>query len=454
MSFRKDESLNRLAEDGNVAQFVSFSPVDGRPTQAFCRIVGHAANHRFPTPRAAISELLARSADGSINVRSFAPESPQSRDFHYGISIADEAQSLVERLATNGLHVIVNETVDVRDGGVSGVVQGEVIEFAPDDTPRCVEKSGAASLPLGIGLDLLERVYGFRPSIPNVGSGRVEFSIHPKRRGWKRSQTLLWELEDATAAPSAAAIRWPNRFSRHIGDKLFGLLISDVIGLRVPQTYAICRRVKPFAFGRSTGLDEVWTRTCPIEQEPGRFTTAKGWHDPFRIMTTEDPKGDAIASVLCQSAVEARWSGAALTDRNGVAVIEGVRGEGDEFMLGARSPEELPREIKKEVQRLFDSASNRLGDIRFEWVHDGRRAWIVQLHVGRVLTGSDMLVPGRPDHWQGFEVSRGLEALRAILVDLPRGTGIDLVGEVGLTSHVADLLRKAGRPARITRSTA
>ena len=365
-----------------------------------------------------------------------------------------EAEALVHKLAAEHMHVIVNETVDVRDGGVSGVVQGDVIEFAPDDTPRCVEKSGAASLPLGIGLDLLERVYGFRPSVPNVGAGRIEFSIHPKRRGWNQTQTLLWELEEATVVPSVVAIRWPNRFSRHIGDKLFGLLIGDVLGLPIPKTLAICRRVKPFSFGRSTGLDEVWTRTCPVEQEPGRFTTAKGWRDPFQIMTVEDPSGDELASVLCQAAVEARWSGATLTDKDGGAVIEGVRGEGDEFMLGARSPEPLPREIEVEVQRLFHSASDRLGDVRFEWVHDGRQAWIVQLHVGRAMSEDDILVPGSPDHWHEFEASRGLEALRSLLVELRSGTGVNLLGEVGLTSHFADLLRKAGKPARITRSPA
>jgi hypothetical protein len=449
--FRKDESLNRLAEEGNVAQFVSFLPEHGRPVQAFCRVAGKGANHRFRTNGEAITELLSQSADGSINVRSFTPESPQSRDFFYGLSKADKTETLVNKLAAEGLHVIVNETVDIHDGGVSGVVQGDVIEFAPDDTPRCVEKSGAASLPLSMGLELLRRVYGFRASIPNVGLGRVEFSIHPKRRGWKQTQTLLWELQDVTAPPSVMAIRWPNRFSRHIGDKLYGLLVGDVLGLPVPFTNAICRRVKPFSFGRPTGLDEVWTRTCPVEQEPGRFTTAKGWRDPFRIMSVEDPEGDEIASVLCQAAVQAKWSGAALMDREGTTVIEGVLGEGDAFMLGERSPEMLPARIKEDVWNLFERARALLGAVRFEWVHDGRQAWIVQLHVGRTDTCSDMLVPGRPKHWHEFDVKLGLEALRSVLSELRSDAGIDLVGEVGLTSHFADVLRKVGRPARITR---
>ena len=62
-----------------------------------------------------------------------------------------------------------------------------MIEFAPDDTPRCVEKEGTASLPIGWGFSILRRVYGFEPDMVDAGKGRLEFSIHPKPRGWKRT---------------------------------------------------------------------------------------------------------------------------------------------------------------------------------------------------------------------------------------------------------------------------
>jgi hypothetical protein len=190
MSFRKDRSLDELARVGNVAQFVSFAP---SADQQFSRVTGFEANHVFATNREAIEALLAASPEGTINVRSFEPQSPRSRDFRYGVPHADEALALVDRLTSEGLFVIANETVDVADGGVSGVIQGGVIEFAPDDTPRCVEKEGAVSLPVVLGLSILHTVYGFQPEVVDAGKGRLEFSIHPKPRGWKRTHTLMWE---------------------------------------------------------------------------------------------------------------------------------------------------------------------------------------------------------------------------------------------------------------------
>ena len=161
MSFRKDRSLDELARVGNVAQFVSFAPIGDQPVQQFSRVAGFDANHIFSANGEAIGALLAASPERTINIRSFEPHSPRSRDFHYGIPDAEKALALVNQLSGEGLFVIANETVDVSDGGVSGVIQGGVIEFAPDDTPRCVEKPGTASLPVGWGLAILRNVYGF-----------------------------------------------------------------------------------------------------------------------------------------------------------------------------------------------------------------------------------------------------------------------------------------------------
>lgn len=452
MSFRKDRSLDELARVGNVAQFVSFSPVDGRPLQQFARVAGFEPNHAFATNREAVLALLAASPEDTINVRSFEPESPRSRDFHYGIADPDHALALLERLTSEGLFVIANETVDVSDGGVSGVVQGGVIEFAPDDTPRCVEKEGTASLPAGLGLSILRAVYGFEPELVDAGKGRLEFSIHPKPRGWKKTHTLMWEYEPTDSAPASANVSWPNRFSRHIGDKAFGLLMADALGFAVPFTTVVSRRVAPFSFGRATGSLEVWTRTCPVEQEPGLFTTCKGWLDPFALMAKEDPDGRAIASVLSQRAVSARYSGAAITDREGRAVIEGTRGEGDRFMVGLRNPETLPPGILREVQAAYTAVTDALGPARFEWVHDGECVWVVQLHKGGTSSAAATLVPGDAREWAVFHASEGLEALRKFIARLPAGVGIRIEGEVGLTSHIADLVRKAKRPARIGRS--
>jgi hypothetical protein len=452
MSFRKDRSLDELARIGNVAQFVSFAPEAGSAAQQFSRVAGHEPNVRFPTNRDALIALLAASSERSINLRSFTPESPQSREFHYGLKSSDDAVTLLDRLLSEGMFVIANETVDVNDGGVSGVIQGGVIEFAPDDTPRCVEKEGTASLPTDLGLFVLNCVYGFPPEVVDAGRGRLEFSIHPKPRGWRQTHTLMWEYEKTSRAPAEARLTWPNRFSRHIGDKAYGLMIADAIGLKVPHTTVISRRVKPFSFGRDTGSQEVWTRTCPREQEPGRFTTAKGWLDPFALLAAEDPKGTSISSILSQAAVPAKFSGAAITDSEGNPVFEGILGEGDAFMLGKKSPEMIPDSILEEVTEVYRAARSKLGPIRFEWVHDGRQAWIVQLHRGGTSSVAATLVPGEASRWEVFEVSNGLEALRRLLHSLPGDVGVRIKGEIGLTSHFADLLRKTNRPSRISSS--
>jgi hypothetical protein len=449
MRLHKDEILDRLAEVGNVAQFVAFRPARGHLTQTYSRIAGRSPNEPFQTAREAISMLLGRSTEGTVNVRSYVPDEPRSREFIYALPTIDAVLAAVERLASQGLHLIVNETVDVADGGVSGVVQGGTIEFAPDDTPRCVEKPGVASLPFESGMAILSIVYGFVPHLASAPGERTEFSIHPRIRGWRGSHTLLWEHETGMSIEVEATLRWPNRFSRLLGDKAFGLLVADQLGLPVPRTLVIGRRVAPFAFGRLTGSAEVWTRTCPLEPQPGLYTTTKGWMDPFALLAREDPDGSVLASVLRQDAVRARHSGATIVGPDGRLIIEGRRGEGDRLMLGNDRPETLPTEVVEAVEGAFSELSMRLGPVRFEWVHDGDTAWIVQVHRGATQTTATTIVPGDASIWQEFNVDHGLERLRAVLDRLPNGSGLILVGEVGLTSHVADIVRRAGAPARL-----
>lgn len=450
MELYKDESLDTLALAGNVAQFVSFAPTpDGNLSQRFCRIHGFEPNQRFGTVKDALTMLLSKSVDGTINLRSFTPGNPRSREFVYGISSVDDAEGVLNRLISDGLFVIANETVDISDGGVSGVAQGEILEFAPDDTPRCVEKAGVCALPRDWAIDILSTVYGFHPEIGDIRQGRVEFSIHPKKRGWKNTHTLLWEFESVTEDRQVPPINWPNRFSRHLGDKAFGLLIADKLGLRVPRTTVIGRRVAPFSFGWSTGSNEVWTRTCPLEPEPGRFTTVKGWIDPFKLMASEDPSASFIASVLCQEAVPAAFSGAAVVTIDGSLVIEGKSGEGDGLMLGRDRPEALPESVISEVKGTYEHIRARLGPVRFEWVHDGDSAWIVQLHRGQTNSSTTILVPGDAVNWREFDPTEGLESLRTFLATLRDGEGVKILGDVGLTSHLADVVRKAKHPAKI-----
>jgi hypothetical protein len=173
--------------------------------------------------------------------------------------------------------------------------------------------------------------------------------------------------------------------------------------------------------------------------------------DPYRLLAKEDPEGNSILSVLCQAAVPAQYSGAAIVDANGALLVEGRSGEGARFMLGLEAPEELPAEVIDSVRTVHSQLFNQLGANSFEWVHDGERTWVVQLHRGGTHTTARVLIPGDAVEWARFNISAGLERLREFLSELGPDTGVIVVGDVGVTSHVADVLRKARRPSRLER---
>ena len=118
-------------------------------------------------------------------------------------------------------------------------------------------------------------------------------------------------------------------------------------------------------------------------------------------------------------------------------------------MLGRQAPQELPNAIHGEIERLDGRLAEVFGPVRFEWVHDGESLWLVQLHRGSTVSQGDVIVPGTASQWLRFDVDDGLSALRNRLETLPPDTGLDVVGRVGLTSHIADVLRRAGVPSRL-----
>lgn len=443
----KDAILDDLAERANVAQFVSFGPGQ-EPLLRFARVHGWSPEGASSVEDA-VENLLFSSVERSVNVRSFEPGQPKSHDFLYGLTDPEAVASSVRRLAGRGLYTIINETVDVNDGGVSGVAFAGVLEFAPGDTPRCVEKPGTAAFPLEVGRRLLETVYHVRPALDFESEVRVEFSIHPLKRGFRHEHTIIWETERIEPLKLPVTITWPNRFSRFLGDKAFGLLVADAVGLAVPATAVVARRVAPFTFGRPTGSGEFWIRTCPVEQAPGRFTTRRGWLDPFELLAEEDPAGVVITSVLSQEGVEAAFSGAAVAGESGAVVVEGVAGFGEAFMQGNVPPQPLPAPVVEAVRATYDAAAEWLGPVRFEWVHDGTSVWIVQLHHGATHTSGRTVHPGTAAVEHYFPVEQGLEALRELIGQIEPGEGIVLLGNVGVTSHFGDVLRRAHIPSRI-----
>src|SRR5690242_4845597 len=92
----KDAVLDSVSELANVAQFISFDP---QANQRYARIRGFAPNHTFESAQKGIEALLGASPDKSVNVRSFSPDNPKSREFIYGLRSTDEAWATVSRLA-------------------------------------------------------------------------------------------------------------------------------------------------------------------------------------------------------------------------------------------------------------------------------------------------------------------------------------------------------------------
>ena len=447
----KDEMLSRLAAEANLAQFVSFGPGPDLPQRHSC-LRGYPPDHRFATPAEAVAALLALAPSGSVNVRSFRAGAPRGGPFSYGLTRRDDVLAVLGARAGEGLHTIVNETVDVDDGGVSGVAQGGLVEFAPGDTPRSVESPGTVALPHDQAMALLGTVYGFTPDLDGRPGERVEFSLHPLAAGVRQAHTIIWECEPVGAGPLTARLTWPNRFSRFLGDKAFGLLVADLLGLPVPATTVVGRRVAPFSFGRPTGSGERWLRTCPVEPAPGRFLTQRGWRDPYALLAAEDPAGTELGAVLDQEGVEARWSGAAVPSTTGGLLVEGVEGFGDDFMLARAAPATLPDEVLDDVRVLGAKAAAALGPVRFEWSHDGHTAWVLQLHLTQATVSATTIHPGTPSRWHRFDPSQGLDRLRALIATVSEDEGIELTTAVGVTSHAGDLLRKAAIPSRVAPS--
>ncbi len=444
----KDQILDSLAEQGaNIAQFVSFNT---NRAIRFSRISRINLNPNSSVIEA-IETLLTQSEAGTINIRTFLPDKPDGNPFVYGESDPKEIEASVSKFTSEGFNVILNETIRVNDGGFSGVIFGSLMEGAPNDTPRCVEKPGCMGLSRSLGLEFIHAVYDFHFHMPFQKKHRVEFSVHPHRVGYASDRYIIWQADkyDEAAIPVAPEIQWPNRMSNAMGDKAYGVLMAHLMGLPVPHTTVFGRLIPQFNFGSTMNNDEpVWVRTVPKEQTPGKFQTIRGWKDPFTIMQEDDPDNTQIAAIIIQQGIRAHYSGSAITDANGDMILEGCKGYGDQFMIGQKGPEALPKRVASEVEFLFERIIDKLGSARFEWVYDGRHAWVVQLHRGRSESYDSVIYPGIPKQWVNFDIENGLESLRDIVNRVKsENFGIRLIGDVGLTSHFGDILRKSKVPS-------
>ena len=212
----KDDVLDHLARRANVAQFVSFGP---DLVQRHAWIRGRPPGTASARVEEAVAALLAASPEALGQRPQLGAGEPEEPLLPLWLDGPGEILAELRRLAGEGLYTILNETVDVQDGGVSGVAFGDALELAPGDTPRCVEKPDAAGFPRDLGLRVLETVYGFRPALLPKTEPRVEFSLHPLRRGYRGEHTILWEIESrgrrrrrrGSPGPTASAATWGTR---------------------------------------------------------------------------------------------------------------------------------------------------------------------------------------------------------------------------------------------------
>lgn len=455
-AFLKDDKLAHINDMGlgNIAQYISVDP-NGK--------IKHIKINNYSKKGDDLKELivilLKSSRSSAVNIRSFSPSIMKGNKLVYNKKICDIEDIIfhVKQNCSEGKYSIINENIDINDGGVSGVVLGDIIEFAPKDTPKCVDKEGVCLLEKKLGYHVLKTVYGFQPELNFGNEYRVEFSIHPNREGVKQTHTIVWEYELFENAEYSFQITWPNKFSKFIGDKTFGLIVADYLGLNVPFTTVIAREIAPFTFGKKTGLFEKWIRTCPIVKESGKYYTGSQWTDPFILMQSEELKGDNpinIAAILSQDAVDAKYSGGAIISKiKENDVIEGVQGTGDRFMLGQDLKCNLPYNVENELNKVMDKIRNcnyLIGNVSIEWVYDGNEIWIVQLNQLNNNGYGNIIVRGNPSFYKQFNVKQGLESLRDTIKSIQnKNIGIELIGNVGITSHFGDLLRQSNIPSRI-----
>ncbi len=457
----KDEVLDHLACTMNVAQFVSFEP-GSNLRQRYCRIIGHEPNYKFRSTEEAIRALLENSPAKKVNIRSYRPESPEGNPFIKGLSSPEKIVSELKKLSEDHeLFTIVNEVIDESDGGVSGVCHRGAMEFAPDTNPRCVEDNEieSAIFPFEIGMKVLNSVYGFEPDLRGREGARIEFSIHPKPQGWNQRHTIIWQSEQRPGKRIETTVRWPNRFSRMLGDKAFGLIVASVAGFPVPRTTVFSRRLFPFIFGQLTGSPQVITRTCPEEKEPGYYPTARGWYDPYAILDGKilSPKKrnwgsppPPLSSVLIQQVIPAVYSGRACFTKSNEIIVKGVSGEGDAFMAAEQEDENIPERVNQHVMELARKLKSLVGPSNIEWVYDGKIVWIVQLgNAGNQFQnyGEEINI----DWVQYYFNKNMLEDFRKKVNELKHTKkGINVIGKVSPLSHLGEIADINGVPIKFT----
>jgi hypothetical protein len=57
--------------------------------------------------------------------------------------------------------------------------------------------------------------------------------------------------------------------------------------------------------------------------------------------------------------------------------VEGVKGFGDDFMIGKDAPIKLSKELVEQIKSIYNSLIGKVGEVKIEWVFDGTNVWVV-----------------------------------------------------------------------------
>lgn len=456
----RDERMIAISGSANIANFVSF---DGSGRLRFARLGTRSLRNSSQVPLKDLLENLLSSV-GRVNLRFFAPGASTGARMVPDVSDLKTLFMTSEQCIAEDGYVIVSEAIALDDGGISGVVVHDVVEFMNGVTPRFVDQSTSKfpQLPTSVGEKMLRAIYGNDVNLLLFDKElRVEFSVHPNPVGHLGRRMIVW---DAYHAPASSALRpmieWPNVYSDWLGDKLYGLLVADAVGLTVPKSVgwlhprieseheSVFERWTPslgVRFGQDTGSTDEWLRSSPSRRDPGKYPTLKSSSkmDPLDWMAQIDPNGRNIRSVVQQQNVRSVYSGAAECGQ-GATLIEGVAGSGESYMLGRRVPEHIPKPVERNVRLMADQIFAAFGASRFEWAFDGDQTWLLQVNQKFVEDRSPIEVEVEGKKYVDFDPTEGLERLAEVIIVAKEADATVRLGRrVGLTSHVCELLHRA-----------
>jgi len=120
-----------------------------------------------------------------------------------------------------------------------------------------------------------------------------------------------------------------------------------------------------------------------------------------------------------------------------------------------QAPTDIPDAVTESVKQAHSVLISKIGSARAEWAFDGAEPWILQMQPEDALSEGMTIVAGNPEREVDFDVAEGLNGLRELVNLLAdKSVGIRLKGSIGVTSHIADVLRRYRIPSRIVRSDA